>query len=268
HPHLRLMTGKTPFFASTLDQRFSFNLYVPKSHTFSPSSSSEQSDLLIIIHGTRRQTSTYHNKLKSFCDTHNVVLMTPLFPAGIEDPEDLNNYKNLVYKGIRFDLILLSMIEQVGNVWKGVRTDQVYMHGFSGGGQFVHRFMYLYPERLRGVSIGAPGRVTLPDARYTWPGGLGNVGEVFRGRENAPDYESIRKIPMQLVVGEEDRGTELLKLAKKKLNEVEEEGGDRVERLGMLKEALLGLEGGGVERVEMRIVPGVGHDGIGCLEPV
>ncbi|KAK7433550.1 hypothetical protein VKT23_020724 [Stygiomarasmius scandens] len=257
HPHIRLLTGKTPFFASTFDQRFSFSLYVPKGHSFS----GPELPLLVIIHGTRRQTGKYADKLKQFCEDHNVVLMTPLFPAGIEDPEDLHNYKNIIYNNIRFDTLLLSMIDQASRVWR-LQTDRFYLHGFSGGGQFAHRFLYLYPDRLAGVSIGAPGRITQPDTDHSWPAGLGGVEQVF-GICGVPNHRAVAQVPIQLVVGEEDENTALLKLAKKK-NQAESEAENRVERIQWLKAA---WEKCGIQS-ELAVVPGVGHDGIKCLSPV
>ena len=43
--------------------------------------------------------------------------------------------------GIRYDLILLDMIEDMAKRYPGVHTDQFFMFGHSGGGQFVNRFL-------------------------------------------------------------------------------------------------------------------------------
>jgi poly(3-hydroxybutyrate) depolymerase len=85
--------------------------------------------------------------------------LAPLFPSGIIDPSDEDNYKFIKYHDIRFDHVLLAMIDEVAIKYR-VNKDRFLLHGFSGGGQFVHRFFYLHPKRLMGVSIGAPGRIT------------------------------------------------------------------------------------------------------------
>ena len=73
--------------------------------------------------------------------------------------------------------------------------------GFSGGGQFAHRFLYLYPERLAAVSVGAPGRVTTLDDSHSWPRGVADVESLF-GR---PIQKALINQPrIQLVVGSED----------------------------------------------------------------
>jgi predicted esterase len=260
HAVLKTLSGRTPFFASTYDQRFSFGLYVPKSHTFT----GPPLTLLIVVHGNGRQTGGYLKQLQKFCDNNSVILMTPLFPAGIIDPNDWGNYKEILYRPraeleskevIRFDEVLWNMVEQAAESWR-IKTDKVYLHGFSAGGQFAHRMLYLHPERFLGVSIGAPGRITSPSSDYAWPGGLKDVEQVF-GLKGAPDFEQIRKVSVQFIVGEKDLDTGLLDLAEP--NDAEKEAGKtRPERIKWLKKA---LEEKGVTS-ELVETPGLGHEGL------
>ncbi|KAJ7886011.1 poly hydrolase [Mycena leptocephala] len=248
----RMLTGKTPFFACAADPRFSFSLYIPPSHSFSPTA--PPLPLLVLIHGTRRQTAPFLTHLKSLADTHHLALLTPLFPAGILDPTDLHNYKSLLFHDIRFDLVLLSMLSQAASIWR-ISTDQFYLHGFSGGAQFAHRFMYLHPERLLGVSIGAPGAITHPDGAAAWPAGLQDAARVFGVEE--PDFAKIARVPVQLLVGEKDTDGAML-------SKDDVAGPNRIERVRYLQRA---LKGRGVE-AELTVVPGVGHDGTKCLPHV
>jgi len=78
-------------------------------------------------------------------------------PGRIGDPEDLHNFKFIQYQDIRFDQVLLDIVDEVGERFN-LDTDRFCLHGFSGGGQFTHRFLYLHPDRLAAASIGAPGR--------------------------------------------------------------------------------------------------------------
>ena len=256
HPNVRMLSGKTPFFASTFDQRFSFGLQLPHSHSFNKG---PKLPLLVIIHGTRRQTGGYLNKLKEFSEQHHCAILCPLFPAGIVDPDDIHNYKNVLYKDIRFDLILLSMIDQAAQIWR-LRTDKFFLHGFSGGGQFAHRFFYLYPERLAGVSIGAPGRLTSPDTDQPWPAGLSDARQIF-GVPKAPNFHHMARVPVQFVVGEKDVDKSQLEIVRAPNAAEKEAGGTRVERIRWLKAA---LESKGVAS-ELTLVPGVAHDGLKCL---
>jgi pimeloyl-ACP methyl ester carboxylesterase len=215
--------------------------------------------LLVVVHGTGRQTGGYLRGLKEFSEEHNCAVLCPLFPAGIVDPDDLHNYKAVVYKDIRFDLILLSMIDQAAQTWR-LRTDKFFLRGFSGGGQFAHRFFYLHPERIAGVSIGAPGRLTPPDTTKPWPAGLSNICNIF-GVFNAPNFHHMARVPVQFIVGEKDVDTSLLETVKEPNAAEKEAGKTRVERIRWLKAA---LESKGVTS-ELKVVRGVGHDGLKCL---
>ncbi|KAJ7460782.1 poly hydrolase [Mycena latifolia] len=245
----QMLTGKTPFFACAEDQRFSFGLYVPTCHTFE----GPRLPLLVVVHGTRRQTGGYINHLKDFSEQHRVVVMCPLFPAGIIDLFDVHNYKGLLYHDIRFDLILLSMIAQAAGTWR-IDANKFFLHGFSGGGQFAHRFLYLHPTRLRGVSVGAPGSITRPTTAQAWPTGLGDAASVF-GIE--PDFAQITRVPVQLLVGEKDTDTSMIARD-------EVAGRTRLERARFLHSAFADR---GVASV-LDIVPGVAHDGMKCLPAV
>jgi pimeloyl-ACP methyl ester carboxylesterase len=242
---IRLLTGRTPVFASTLDQRFSFGLHLPRAHT----PNSPELPLLVVVHGLSRRIDGYLETLKRFSDQYNCVVMCPLFPAGIIDPEDMDNYKNILYKDIRFDLILLSMVDQASKVWR-IRTDKFFLHGFSGGGQLAHRFFYLHPDRLLAISIGSPGNITTPNTDYPWPKGLADVGHKF-GIPGIPDFQAMARVAVQLVVGEDD------------LEVIEpdpaspEAGETRVDKIQRLKAAFCKV---GVQS-ELVIVPGVGHAG-------
>lgn len=72
---------------------------------------------------------------------------------------------------MRFDLLVLDMIDPAAEIWP-LSTDRFALFGYSGGGQFAHRFLYLHPHRPTALSIGAPGNVTLPDPVRPWPAGV------------------------------------------------------------------------------------------------
>ena len=150
--------GGTPFFASQHDQRLFYALYVPKDHT----PDAEPLPLVVIQHGTGRSAELYRDRWKEFAIEHRCVILTPLFPAGLMEPRELHSFKFLEYRGLRFDEELLHIVDEVAEGFN-TRRDRFYLHGFSGGGQFAHRFFYAHPDRLAGVSIGAPGRITQLD---------------------------------------------------------------------------------------------------------
>lgn len=154
------------------------------------------------------------------------------------------------------------MIEQAAQIWR-IQTDRFYLHGFSGGGQFAHRFMYIHSSRLAAVSIGAPGRLTAPDMQTLWPEGVSNVSQVF-GLPDRPNLREMAQVPVQFIVGEKDVGTAMIKSMQNPTKFEIEAGQTRVERIQWLKAA---WEEAGISS-ELSIVPGVGHDGINCLYAV
>lgn len=195
------LVGHVPIKALASDPRVSYMLYIPPSH-YDNAPNGKKLPLLVWIHGTRRRLGALDGgDLVSFADSTPCAVLAPLFPAGLDGPNDLDSYKLLRSKTLRSDLALLSILDEIAPRWPGLATDKVFMLGFSGGGQFAHRFLYLHPERLLGVSVGAPGRVTVLDEDQEWPVGVSDVKTLF---DRGIHKEGIRGVAIQLVVGSED----------------------------------------------------------------
>lgn len=251
--HLR---GGTPFFASRYDQRLHYSLYIPRGmqDTAAP--------LVVVQHGTARTAARYRDALRKFADDNDVVVLVPLFPAGLTDPDDLHNFKFIEYDGTRFDHALLAIVDEVAERFP-VSAEQFYLHGFSGGGQFAHRFYYLHPQRLAGVSIGAPGRITELDDSLPWWLGTQGMEERFGVRI---DLDALRRVPVHMVVGADDTETwEINNPGESNwMDGAEATGSTRVERLRTLER---GLTAQGID-VRFDLVPGVAHRGTLVLPAV
>ncbi|GHH71301.1 hypothetical protein GCM10018793_06250 [Streptomyces sulfonofaciens] len=250
--------GGTPFFASQHDQRLSYALYVPKDHT----PQAPPLPLVVIQHGTGRSAELYRDRWKEFAIRHRCIILTPLFPAGIGEPGELHNFKFLKYQDMRFDEELLYMVDEVGERFNAQR-ERFVLHGFSGGGQFVHRFFYVHPDRLAGVSIGAPGRITQLDDTLPWWIGTADFEERFGV---GIDLEALRSVPVHMVVGAEDVETwEINNVGGPNwMDGVEKTGRTRIERLRTLRD---NFEAHGI-KVRLDIVPGVAHQGVGVAPAV
>jgi pimeloyl-ACP methyl ester carboxylesterase len=253
--------GLTPYFACGSDQRFSYCLFVPEDYEID---ANDQYDLIVLVHGTARWAEHYRSAFAGFCHQHRAIVLAPLFPAGITAPGELSSYKLMRHGDIAYDLVLLDMVAEVTDRYR-IRGDQFLMHGFSGGGHFSHRFFYLHPERLLGVSIGAPGIVTLIDFEHDFWVGLRNFEELFG---KPLDLSAMRRVPVQLVIGAEDKETWEIRPTPddswwmpgaERLAEA-----NRLERMAALRES---LEAHGIQCVQ-DVVSGVGHDGRAMLEPV
>jgi len=245
--------GRTAVFASRMDQRFSYCCYIPASYE-------EHGDgrypLTVLVHGSLRDATGLRDQFIDYAEDNQTILLAPLFPCGIEEPGDLHNYKRILYRGIRYDLILLDMVDEVGVTYR-IDASTFLMHGFSGGGQFVNRCFYLHPSRLAAISIGAPGIVTLPDPGKPWWVGLGGAEAQFGIR---PDLDAMRRVAVQMVIGGDDVETWDVTVKPTSPNwmaGVNDAGVTRIERLRTLQRA---FEAHGIG-VRFDLVPGIEHQG-------
>jgi poly(3-hydroxybutyrate) depolymerase len=257
-PGIRAPTGSTPLYACRADQRFSFCLYVPREFD---EAAVQRLPLIVTVHGTGRRVLEFRDAFAAFADAHGCVILAPLFPGGIVEPWEEGSYKLVKDGGVRYDQVLLAMINEVAGAIP-IEASRFLLHGFSGGGQFVHRFFYLHPNRLLGVSIVAPGSVTLLDEERDWWIGVRKLPAVFG---IGPDYAAMRQVPVQMVVGGADTETITIEPGERRwMDGANDAGLTRVERLASLRASF--------ERhdiaVQHEIVPGVVHDGFAMLGPV
>lgn len=250
--------GSTTIFASRYDQRFSYCLYVPTAHT----PDGPPVPLAVLQHGTGRRGPQYRDSFADWAENHGCLVLAPLFPAGIGDPDDLHNFKFIRYQDIRFDQVLLAMVDEVAARFN-VRTERFLLHGFSGGGQFVHRFAYLHPDRLDGLSIGAPGRITYIDQDSPWWIGLKTFEEEFG---QPARIDELREVPVQMVIGALDVETWEINNpgGSNWMDGADAYGTTRIERLQALRD---NFTDHGIA-VRFDVVPGVAHEPMRVLEPV
>lgn len=250
--------GATAVFAVQTDPRFSYMLYLPRRKAAEPL------PVAVLVHDTMRTAEKYREAFAEWAEQTRTALLLPLFPAGVGEAFDLHGYKYLARHGVRYDQVLLDMLEEVAEHFS-LSIGRVLLFGFSGGGQFVHRFALLYPERIRAVSIGAPGGVTLPGDHADWWVGTRNTDEVF-GR--AIVEGSLTGLQVQALVGEDDMETwevsdPALRSSPYWMPGADDAGPHRVARM----EALAGaLEQVGAV-VTRTTVPGAGHDPCAMFEP-
>ncbi|WP_020499595.1 hypothetical protein [Sciscionella marina] len=251
--------GKAPGWALRADQRFSYYTYVPPRLA----GQSGPVPIVLVVHGTLRQPTVYRDAFAEFAEEHGCVVLAPLFPCGIVDPDDVDNYKRLEFHGIRFDLLLIRMVEEFAGRY-GIEPGPLLLHGFSGGAQFAHRFLLLHAERLAAVSIGAPGAVTLLDEQRDWWVGTRDIAGRFG---KAVDPAALRRVRVLTVIGEQDHGGEEVwvpETSRHWMPEANRAGADRQERLLALER---NLTSHGVD-VERGVVPGAGHKGSAMLPAV
>jgi dienelactone hydrolase len=252
--------GRTPFFALRTDPRFSYCLYVPPDYGLSRRA---KYPLAVIVHGSRRTAEQYRDAFAGFARRQRCIVLAPLFPRAIDEPPGLDGYKQIKVGDTRYDLVLLDMVAEVAERYR-VYADRFLLHGFSGGGQFAHRFYYLHPERLMAVSIGAPGAVTLLDRDRDWWCGVGDLESQLG---HVLDYGKMRRVAVQMVIGAKDTRQRRVRIRPTSplwMEGANATGRHRRERLRALKAS---FKRAGI-RVRYDVVRGVGHDGRKVLRPV
>lgn len=252
-------TGTTTQFACQFDSRFSFCLYVPDSYE---ESISNQFSLAVIVHGTYRNAQQYRDEFIDFAEDTKSIILAPLFPGGITEPWECDSYKFLKMNNIHFDQVLLAMVDEVSKRYK-INGKKFFLHGFSGGGQFVHRFFYFHPDRLIGVSIGAPGNVTYLDNTHPWYVGISDIIERFNMTLN---INEMRRVPVLMVIGGEDTETWMIndRDAPFWMEGLDSRGNTRIERLRALRD---NFQQNGIH-VHYEELPGVAHEGFKVLPVV
>ena len=187
-----------PFQSSKVDKRFAYQMYVPTDYD---ENGTTEYPLLVLVHGTERWPHKYLEGNQKFAEDNDVILLAPLFPVGTHGGgKELENYKLIDFQDTRYDLILLSMIDEVSSKYR-IRGNKFYLFGFSGGGHFTHRFFYLHPHRLHAISIGAPGMVTMIDDTSDWWVGTKNIYWRFNAHLN---INAMRKVGVHMIIGEND----------------------------------------------------------------
>ena len=244
--------GHTTVYASRFDQRFPYCAYVPDDYE---EDGEKTYPLAVIVHGTERGMLAYRDAFADFAEANGVIVLCPLFPANICFPGDLSSYKMLRAGDLHYDAVLLDMIAEMQEKYR-IEGDRVMMYGFSGGGHFTHRFLYLHPERLLAASIGAPGVVTLLDFDHDFWVGVRDFEKVFG---KAVDLEAIRKVAVQMVIGGDDLETWEITIKPDDawyMPGADLAGATRNDRMRALKRS---FEQYGIA-VRHDIVPGIAHD--------
>jgi len=179
------------------DPRQEYFLYVPEL-------ARPGAKVMVVVHGISRNASEQVRHFSRLAEERRMVVVGPLFPR---DRFPAYQRLGLRGRGERSDLVLQEILAEVAEETGG-DVRRFYLFGYSGGGQFAHRYAMAYPGRVVAVAIGAAGWYTFPDFSALYPRGLKLSAQApavtFQEKE-------FLKIPMAVFVGERDfhRGTDL-----------------------------------------------------------
>lgn len=251
--------GHSTVFASRIDPRFSYCMYVPP-HI---DQAKHPMELVVIMHGTGRAFVEYRDAFAEFARWNDCIVLCPLFPVSPLGDGNRDGFKQLIEGDIRYDHILQGMVAEVGEKF-GRDFTRFALFGYSGGGQFVNRYTLLHPETLWAASIGAPGSVTLLDPSQDWWVGVRGAEARFG---KAVDIEALRQVAVHMIVGKADLETwEITHREGGKffMPGANAAGATRPERLQSLRRS---FEAAGVKAV-LDVVENVPHDGLKCVGQV
>jgi pimeloyl-ACP methyl ester carboxylesterase len=174
----------------TQDPDFQYFLYVPDT-------AGEHAKTFVTVHGYTRNVIEHVEMFAPFAYQHGLILVAPLFSK-----ERFPDYQRLGRKGkggradIRLDMVVSEAAGQTG-----ADSERIYLFGFSGGGQFVHRYAMAYPERVSRAVIASAGWYTFPDPVLEYPFGIRN-GSLLSGIDFNPG--EFLQVPVCVMVGEHD----------------------------------------------------------------
>lgn len=234
------------------DPRFHFALRLPQAR-----GRPAPTGLLVAVHDSTRDIASLIEGFAPLADRHGLWLLAPHFPKSPRGDGEEDGYKFVQEGPLRYDRLLHAMIDQAAAEAGAPRAcvSRFWLHGYSGGGQFAHRYLWLWPERLHAVVVGAPGEVTLPDPHAAWWAGVADTAARFGRRV---DPAAAARVPVKLLIGARDTETHEIKAqppsrlwacAERRVRS------DRQDRIACLHAALRALG----SPVELEVMPGVAH---------
>ncbi len=166
-------------------------LYVPKK------SSVANAPIFVTVHGISRNAREHAKRFAPFAERYGVILVAPVFSQ-----DRFPDYQRLGRKdkGERADIALNNIIDEVGRL-TGAKTDKLFLFGYSGGAQFVHRYAMVHSDRVAKLVLGAPGWYTFPDPTVKFPRGIAQTKSL---PDVTFDPKSFLTIDTCVLVGERD----------------------------------------------------------------
>ena len=190
NPLLPLQPGSVQHRRLGSDHAVEYFMFVPR--RLAP-----HAPVFVTVHGISRDVREHARMFAPFADTRGVLLLAPYFPES-----RFPDYQRLgrAGRGARADMMLGRVLKEVADL-TGANTSKLYMFGYSGGAQFVHRFAMAHPERVVRMVLGAPGWYSFPDAKVRFPVGIRPTPELADIR-----FEPSRflRVPARVLVGEQD----------------------------------------------------------------
>ncbi len=215
--------------------------------------------LLVAVHGVSRKANEQAQLLAPLCEKTGSVLAAPHFSQ-----ELFPDFQRLGRpgRGPRADLALDAMLSELRRDLECL-FGRVILFGYSGGGQFVHRYVMAHPGRVTNAIVAAPGWFTFPSRDRAYPYGLRMKRELPGVEFRA---EAFLRVPITVAVGAKDDDPEAEHLRHSSALD-RQQGRSRLERAETWVRAMqqAAKEAGLVSRVRLVTLPGVDHSFPQCM---
>ncbi len=229
-----------------------YYLYIPRSRR-------SNSPIFVSVHGIKRRAEDHVRHFIPLAEQCGCIVVAPHFPE-----KRFKGYQRLGIncKGERADWILDSIISEVKTL-TGSNPSKLHMFGYSGGAQFVSRYMMIYPHRVARIALAAAGWYTFPNPLADFPMGIKRA----KGHRDINfDLMKILSVPTCVLVGENDivRDDQL----KKDKNIDQLQGVNRLERGKRWAKVMLAFAKANKLNTpyDFRVLPDSGHSFRECMQ--
>ncbi len=229
--------------------------------------------ILVVVHGTLGADADGSSAARTFAErwtelarAEGAILVAPVFDderyGGRAGPG--GGYRGLFGRDVGADEFLHAILADVRARHPDAR-ERIVLYGHSAGGQFASRYVVKHPERVERAVLCAAGTFAFPAPDVPWTNGMAPLERRIRWSDDEPwrDYVyapdpagwlHAAQLPIAVVAGADD--TEPIPPIPGN------PGANHVERARAYVDALraLAAEHDVEPRVELTIVPGVGHD--------
>ncbi|MCX7042509.1 MAG: hypothetical protein NT117_07450 [Gammaproteobacteria bacterium] len=226
---------------------------VPELETllYFPRSVHDCSRALVTVHGIARNAMEHALLFSAQAERAGAAIVAPMFSERrFRGYQSLRKRRHQLAPEQAFE----AMLEELASS-SGLDLQRLSLFGYSGGGQFAHRFALTRPQRVARLAIGAAGWYTFPDRSVAYPQGLAQLPARFP----AIDLGAFLRIPVRVFVGDADLQRDEALNQKPEIDQ--RQGLTRVERARRWVDALrdAAREQGLPEFADLRLLPGVAH---------
>lgn len=241
-----IVAGRVIRMELTQDPSLVYYLYLPRKLQ-------QPARLFVTVHGISRNAREHARRFAPYAEKEGVILIAPSFKR-----KRFPGYQRLDENdvGLSPASALDQIVEEV-RLLTGSPQSKLYLFGFSGGGQFVHRYVMRYPQRVAKAAIGGAGWYTFPDPKARFPMGLRQRAD---DDQPAINPEQFLRVPVSVLVGDlDDQRDDALN---KSPRIDRQQGNNRLERGQRWIEAMQASARLRGFQTEFRFVPlhGVAHD--------